>query len=53
VAVWALVGVAVNQSAVPEIVYTAYFGAAILAGVIVVFALWSLLKNRRKNQTVP
>ncbi len=51
VAVWALVGVAVNQSAVPDIVYTAYLGASISAGLILVIALWALWKTADKKQT--
>jgi translocator protein len=48
VAVWALVGVAVNQSAVPGIVATAYAGAAIAAIAVVAVALWSWRKTSRK-----
>jgi translocator protein len=48
VAVWALVGIAVNQT-VSEVVYTAYLGAAIIAGVVVVVALWSIRKKPQKT----
>ncbi|MCW4017328.1 MAG: tryptophan-rich sensory protein [Candidatus Bathyarchaeota archaeon] len=45
VIIWALIGIAVNQSAVPEIVYTAEIGAAVIAVVLVV----SVIVGRRKN----
>ena len=49
VAVWALVGIAVKQIAVPSIVYTAEIGTVIVAVAIVVVVLRSKLKITKKT----
>jgi benzodiazapine receptor len=47
VVIWALAGIAVKQSATPEIVYTAVLGAVILAAAALVAVLRPKLKTRK------
>jgi translocator protein len=52
VAIWALVGIAVNQGAVVEIVYVSYFGAGIVGGVVVVLAVWLKSKSSKPPRPI-
>jgi hypothetical protein len=49
VVVWALVGIAVKQKAVPSIVYTAIIGAVIMAAALVAVVLRSKMKTSEKE----
>jgi len=48
VAIWALVGIAVRQTATPNVVYTAEIGAAIVAAATIAAVLVSTLKRKKK-----
>jgi translocator protein len=52
VAIWALVGIAVNQGAVVEIVYVSYFGAGIVGGVVAVLAVWLKSKSSKPPRVI-
>jgi len=49
VVIWALVGIAVKQNAVPSIVYTAISGAFIVAAALVAVFLRSKLKTSKQQ----